>query len=102
MMQKLVTSDEKIFQTDGINSITSHRKSKIRIGTRPQYYRKPPEPASMFFHANTKLFDSNGIDLDKAVIVNGCYDTNRVTLERTAVPQIGDTFATQPPNKQNM
>jgi hypothetical protein len=94
MMQKMVTSDEKIFQTDGINSKTSHRKSEIKIGTRPQYYRKLPEPASMFFHANRKLFDSNRIDLDKAIIINGCYDTNKVTLERTAVSQIGDTFET--------
>lgn len=102
MLRKKVGKDEKNFLTDGKNSFTSVNKAKIRIGTRPQQYKKAPEPASTFFNYNRSLFESNEVDLDKAVVVSGCFDTNRVTLQRTAIPECDEWDATSIPTKESI
>lgn len=81
-------ADTKIFKTDGINSFIAKRKSKIRIGSRPQNYRKAPEPALAFYNSNKPILDSFEVDVNKAVIIDGCFDTNKVTLQRTAIPDV--------------
>lgn len=102
IFRKLVPSSDCVFKTDGKNSFTSKNKSTIRVGTRPQKYQKPPERAASFFHHNKQLFIDNDVDLDKCVVVNGCFDTNRVILERTAVPDVSDDTAVELPNEINM
>lgn len=97
-----VPAVDKNFKTDGVNSFTSLRKLKIRIGNRPQHYRKPPEPASSFFHMNKTFFLQNEVDLDKAVIVDGCFDTNREVLQRTAIPEVEDDTCLELPSVENI
>lgn len=97
-----VSSSEKEFKTDNVNSFISKNKCQVRIGSRPQYYRKAPERAISFFHSNKKLFHTNDVDLDKAVIVDGCFDTNRVILERTAIPEVEFPQCLELPNDLNM
>lgn len=102
LSRKKVSGEEKLFKTDGVNSKTSKNKMKIRIGSRPQKYKKPPEPAMCFFNENRQLFLENEVDLDNAVIIDGCFDTNRVILERTAIPEVSNPECTELPNEQNL
>ena len=50
-----VDNDDAEFKTDGVNSFSSIKKSSLRIGTRPQRFKKAPERAIQFQHNNKKL-----------------------------------------------
>lgn len=65
----------------------------IRLGTRPQTYTKVPEVNCGFWHKFGKNFsnltkDIDLIDVDKAIVVDGCFLTNKVTLQKTMIPEV--------------
>lgn len=65
----------------------------IRTGGRPQTYYKAPEVALGFWYKfgdNFKNITRNidEIDLEKAIIVNGNFYTNKVTLQLTMCPEV--------------
>lgn len=72
------------FKFDNVNSLKCG-KIHIRKGTRPQTYFKAPQNAFDFYNMNKEVFDAYAFDLNKSVVVNGCYETNRHTLEQTAI-----------------
>lgn len=55
------------------------KKSNVRISTRSRRFSKPPEVSTDFFHEFNELFKN--FDLDKHVIADGCFETNKHTLQ---------------------
>lgn len=102
MCRMKVGKDEKEFKTDGVNSFKSLNKHKLRIGTRPQRYRISPEPALTFFNQNKEYFAENEVDLNKFLVVDGCFDTNRTILQRTATPEDVNDECIELPNLSNL
>jgi hypothetical protein len=80
----LVTERERFsptFKHDGENSFRHKKKSNVRISTRKQRFFKPPEVATDFYHQHQSVFKNfEDFDLDKHVVVEGCYDTNKHVL----------------------
>lgn len=72
--------------SDGENSYTCG-KIHVRTGSRPQGYFKSPQNACDFYNLNKLLINHYDIDVDRNVIVNGCFDTNKHILQRTAIPE---------------
>lgn len=101
LIRKEFTTDEVKFKTDGVNSKTSINKMKIRFGTRPQKYKKAPEPALIFYDKNRR-FLPNDAEVEKAVVIDGCFDTNKVILERTAIPSVLKAESLELPNESNL
>lgn len=54
---------------------------------------RSPDPMLEFYHKYKKIFLDFGVDVDKAVTVNGCFKTNKVTLQRTMIPETNSIFA---------
>lgn len=71
------------------NNVTSFNLGKINVrkGTRPQGYFKSPQNAFDFYNQNKKVFDNYEVDLNKNVVVSGCFDTNKHTIQATAIPK---------------
>lgn len=63
----------------------------IRNGDRKQKISRAYDPMSEFYHLNRKVFDENGIFVDKNVTMSGCFKSNKETLQRTMIPEF-DTF----------
>lgn len=59
----------------------------IRDGDRPQKVRRQPDPMNECYHLNRKIFDSNDVFVDKSVTMSGCFKSNKVTLQRTMIPE---------------
>lgn len=72
-------------RSDGVNSF-SCGKIFIRKGTRPQGYFKVSQNAADFYNLNKDVCLNYEVDADKCVVVKGCFDTNKHTLQRTAIP----------------
>lgn len=71
----------------------------IRNGDRPQSYNRSPDPMIEFYHQHKTAFDEFGVDVDKAVVINGCFKTNKITLQRTMIPETNSEFAGLPSMK---
>lgn len=71
---------------DGYNSLYIGRGS-IRSATRKQRYKKPPLDATIQYAQNKELFDLFECDVEKAIIINGCYHSNKHTLIRQLTPE---------------
>lgn len=67
------------FTVDGENYFFHKRKSNVRISTRSQRFSKPPEVSTDFFFEFNEIFEE--FNLDKHVITDGCFDTNKHTLQ---------------------
>lgn len=84
MVHYILDSDRKftVLRTDNYNSYFLG-KSKIRNSTRAQIFRKPSWRCSLIYASFKKHFDLFGVDVDKCVIIEGCYSSNMHTLQRT-------------------
>lgn len=71
----------------------------IRSGDRPQSYSRSPDPMIEFYEQNKSLFKEFNVDVDKAVVINGCFKTNKITLQRTMIPETNSEFAGLPSMK---
>lgn len=73
-------------EVDGIHSFYLGRHIK-RDGDRNQRFSRSQDPMSEFYHLNDDLFRKNEIFVDKNVIMGGCFKSNKVTLQRTMIPE---------------
>lgn len=65
----------------------------IRTNTKPQTYNKIPDVSLGFWYKYRRNFYKvskliNQLDVDKAVVINGCYSTNKTTLQATMTPEV--------------
>lgn len=58
----------------------------IRNGDRYQKISRAYPPMSEFYNLNKELFDKNNIFVDQSVTMSGCFRSNKVTLQRTMIP----------------
>lgn len=72
--------------TDGYNSYERGR-SHIRNAGRKQKFRKAPYSSIMKYGCNKEIFDAFEVDVNKCVIINGCYSTNKQVLKKQLVPE---------------
>jgi hypothetical protein len=84
--------------TDGYNSLFMG-KSEIRNATRNQRIRKVNERCIHEYIENKEIFDEYDVNVSRAVIVEGCYETNRITLQRQALPESTGEFNRHPTNE---
>lgn len=94
-----VTSNDSVFLSKGekganpgdleVNNETSFYFGRhiIRDGDRPQKISRTAQPMSEFYNLNKELFDKNEVFVDKNVIMNGCFKSNKETLQRTMIPE---------------
>lgn len=71
-------------------------RHKYRVGTRSQRYMKVCDPMFELYNLYRDEFDEFDCHLDDIIIIEGCFETNKVTLQRTMIPQV-DTDATKMP-----
>jgi hypothetical protein len=91
-------NSEKELYADGVNGMYMG-KSKIRFGSRKQTYKKPHISSSMYYHKYKDTFDSYNLNVDRCVIIDGCYDTNVQTLRRTINPEVKGKHSSKPSYK---
>lgn len=82
-------------EADEVNSFYLGRHI-VRNGDRKQTFTKSPDPMFEFFHTRKKYFEEFGVDIDKSIIVNGCFKTNKEVLQRTMCPEVESVFSSQP------
>jgi len=71
-----------LFDVDGLNVFKHKELSDVRTSTRPQKFSRPPEISTDFIHQFPELFSEfNEFDIDKHLIVEGCFDSNRHTIQ---------------------
>lgn len=83
------TADGPLFICDNENSWLHKEKSDVRISTRRQRFSKPPEICTDFFYEFNEIFkgintadgEAKDFKLDEHVVVDGCFDTNKHTLQ---------------------
>ena len=68
----------------------------VRNGDRPQRYMRAPDPAIEFYHNHSEVFNSLGYNIDKTIVVNGCFKTNKETIQRTMIPEVKSEFSGHP------
>jgi hypothetical protein len=85
----------KLLKADGVNG-KYMGKSAVRFGSRAQTSYKPHISANFFFRKYKDVFDKYDVDVDKCVVVNGCYSTNIHTLKRTLDPEFPGKHSSRP------
>jgi len=83
---------------DGINSVYVGRHI-VRNGDRKQTYSRVPDPLIEFYHKNKNYFNNFKINLDDAVIIDGCFKTNKTILQRTMIPENSSAYSCMPSMK---
>lgn len=100
-IKKVSSKNEGDVLSDGYNSFTIG-KGSIRNATRKQKYKKPPLDATIQYAQNKDIFDSFECDVEKAIIINGCYHSNKYTLIRQLTPENLDGDHYLYPNIENL
>lgn len=85
----------KLLKADNYNSVYLG-KCKIRNATRRQKFRKPNYNCSLKFHKHKEVFEEFKINVDKCVIIDGCYETNCHTIQKQMVPEEVGKFSEYP------
>jgi hypothetical protein len=80
---------QSVVYTDGYNSYDLGRSS-IRNSTRRQKIKKPPISALIKYGLNEDIINDFEVNVDKCVIVDGCYKTNLQVLKRQLIPECVD------------
>lgn len=60
----------------------------IRNGDRPQKIMRAYDPMSEFYFLNRNIFQRSKIFVDENVTMGGCFKSNKVTIQRTMIPDI--------------
>lgn len=68
----------------------------IRNGDRPQSYSRSPDPMIEFYEMHKDIFDSFGVNVSNSIVINGCFKSNKETLQRTMIPETDSIFAGLP------
>lgn len=97
MVHQLIDHDKKytVLHADGYNA-KYMGKSEIRSATRAQKFRKVNWRCALMYHQFKKVMDEFNIDINKCIIVEGCYRTNVHTLRRTMSPDVKGEFSKYP------
>ena len=85
----------KALTADGKNGIYMG-KSSVRFSTRKQAIYKPHISSNYFYRKYKKVFDRYDLNVDRCVVVNGCYETNVHTLKRTLNPEHAGPHSSRP------
>lgn len=80
---------------DNVNSFLLGRHI-VRNGDRPQTVRRSPDPLCEFAEVHANVLNEFNIDPNKIVVINGCFKTNRSTLQRTMIPDTSSPFSNRP------
>ena len=88
------------FKVDGLNSKFLYRHV-VRVGSRPQNVSRCTDQAANFHLLVGHNFSRNykpiaDIDVANSYVVNGCFQTNKVTLQRTMIPSSVDVKSSPP------
>lgn len=73
-------------EADGLNSYYLGRHI-IRDGDRPQKIRRASDPMFECYHLNKKIFKNSDVLVDRSVSMTGCFKSNKITLQRTMIPE---------------
>lgn len=84
---------------DDIHS-TNIGRHIIRNGDRPQRITRAYDPMSQFYNLNKQLFDDCNVNVDKNVTMSGCFKSNKITLQRTMIPEEDSEIAGLPSMKK--
>lgn len=90
-----VTTSHGDLNADEKNSFYLGRHH-IRNGDRNQRYRRVADPGIEFYHRNKVLFDDFEVNLDSALVVNGCFKSNKGTIQKTMIPETDSHFSRLP------
>jgi hypothetical protein len=82
-------------EVDNINSFYIGRHI-VRNGDRNQKFFRTYGPMSEFYNLNKELFDKHNIFVDKNIIMSGCFKSNKVTLQRTMIPDLESEASSLP------
>jgi hypothetical protein len=89
-----------ILKADGKNAIKLG-KCGIRNGSRKQKFRKVNPLVYPLYYKYEDIFTENEVDVPRTVIVEGCWKTNKYTLDRQMNPEVKGEF-TDHPTAENM
>jgi hypothetical protein len=63
-------------------------KHKIRNGSRSQKFRLAPSCSRDFYRSNKDIFKTFEIDVEKCIVAEGNWDTNKGSLQKIMTPEI--------------
>lgn len=72
----------------------------IRTGDSPQRISRTPDPISEAYHLNKELFNEAGVYVEKNVVMSGCFKSNKVTLQKTMIPDVKTEMSGLPSMKK--
>lgn len=49
-----------------------------------------------FYERYKKSFESQGVNVDRGVVMSGCFRSNKPTLQRTMIPEVDSNFSKHP------
>jgi hypothetical protein len=79
----LFTLPKEVDSRGLLNAYYHKQRANVRISTRPQKFFKPPEVSTDFYYENFEVFSEfPEFDLANHVVVGGCFDTNRHTIQQ--------------------
>jgi hypothetical protein len=84
--------------TDNISSFYIGRHI-VHDGDRPQRFYRSGDPFQEYYHQHSVDFDHFNVNVDRSIVVGGCFKTNRETLQRTMTPDSDTCFSKYPSNK---
>lgn len=93
--ESAASNNDGELDVDKKNSVYVGRHT-IRNGDRKQTYRRVPDPMIEVYHKNANYFNELGINLDNGIIADGCFKTNKQTLQRTMIPESNSEYAGYP------
>lgn len=76
-----------------VNGHTSYYVGRHIIN---QSYRRVPDPMIEVYHKYKLVFDSFSVTLNDTIIVDGCFKTNKPTLQRTMIPETDSEYTGMP------
>lgn len=71
----------------------------VRDGDRVQKFYRSGDPFLEYYHQHSADFNKFGINVDKSIVVGGCFKTNKETLQRTMTPDKNTLLSQYPNNK---
>jgi predicted small metal-binding protein len=81
--------------TDNKNSVYVGRHI-IRNNDRPQRFKRSPDPMMECFHKNKEVFSKFEVNCEKALVIDGCFKTNKEVLQQTMIPEEVNVFNSYP------
>lgn len=95
VLQESATNTPGDLSVDNVHSFYLGRH-KIRNGDRIQKFSRAPDLAMEFYHKYSNIFKSQRFDLDRGVIMDGCFKSNKATIQRSMIPETDSKFSGLP------